>query len=600
MLINKKQKIKSLKDDHFSKFLNNFNTSPYYNFISNKNIKIINQTKLFDINSKKNIEENKKDIFLRKRKFKSPKFINYHYRFKSPPLKHLKLDKETNTNIIFNFFKKKSSSTVFKNRISNNIYELNYDPNKISFNFIHFNTDKKYLKESKKKNTNLDINDYREKNKKNKINYKYNIRKGYFGRKENMGIPYVFDTFTIFYNNYSNKSEKSRHEIILNDLQKLKGFIKGNPKNKISIFKDFLKKYNINNFEKFTNDKILSICDILCNNNIDFLTHFLKPYLNIRDMLIDLINNLLLINNKENIHLKEKISSKIFNNINDENLLIKTKIDNKNEINKESRNYSSGIKDEINNTNEFYSKTENSFYNKNKIKFYQSPFLPHKSHHHILSTKNKILTKKRILDLSDTNSLLKNINYQTKALGPRKEYSLNNDLLINDISKEMNELKNNYYKILTFNNNDNLKKKIIKENNLFKNPKNKILSHSSTLMHCTNKYSQFYTKDIFSKTSIQFYPKKNIAQKNKINLYLISLKNDILKKSNSNSEPSYKKKIEKKEKSLNEINIRLYYRPIKYKFGYKQIKDQYKIPEMAALNFAKKKKFDPMGLICKF
>ena len=40
----------------------------------------------------------------------------------------------------------------------------------------------------------------------------------------------------------------------------------------------------------------------------------------------------------------------------------------------------------------------------------------------------------------------------------------------------------------------------------------------------------------------------------------------------------------------------MYYKAINYQFGYKQIKDLYKITELAALNIAKKKKFDKMKL----
>ena len=50
------------------------------------------------------------------------------------------------------------------------------------------------------------------------------------------------------------------------------------------------------------------------------------------------------------------------------------------------------------------------------------------------------------------------------------------------------------------------------------------------------------------------------------------------------------------EKKLSEINERMYYKAINYEFGYKQIKDLYKITEVAALNFAKKKKIDKLSL----
>ena len=40
----------------------------------------------------------------------------------------------------------------------------------------------------------------------------------------------------------------------------------------------------------------------------------------------------------------------------------------------------------------------------------------------------------------------------------------------------------------------------------------------------------------------------------------------------------------------------MYYKAINYEFGYKQIKNLYKITEIAALNFAKKRKIDKMRI----
>ena len=274
-LINNKPKITSLKDGHFSKFLNNFNDNFHNNYAFDKNTKLRNKLHfLLEDNLKNDKSEiSKENIFLNKRNFKNPKYINYRFRFKASGFKNLKLDKETNTN-------------------GENLLNYNsnyYDPSKISNKFINFT--KNDLFEESTRNPKYKIN--KEKNKKLKINYKSNTKErgGYFGRKEKMGIPYLFDTYTLFHNNYSTKSEKSRHEIVLNDLQRLKGFIQGNPDGKIPIFQDFLKKYNIST-NSVSNNKILFICDILCNNDNNILTHFLKPYLNIKDMILDLINNL--------------------------------------------------------------------------------------------------------------------------------------------------------------------------------------------------------------------------------------------------------------------------------------------------------------------
>jgi hypothetical protein len=250
---------------------------------------------------------------------------------------------------------------------------------------------------------------------------------------------------------------------------------------------------------------------------------------------------------------------------------------------------------------------------------YQSPFFVPQKTHFISSLKNKLNYKapKKKLELSDTNSLLKKLSYQTKALGPTKEYSTNNDLIISDISKEIKDLKNKYNRVLITGKIYNLKeeKEKNKTQTRFHFSKNnfqnefclfsKVLSHSPSV---ANKYPTLKSKDFFSKTSIQFYNNNvNLKEKNeinrnkKINLQIISLKNENfekLKKCSSNAHPTYEKIIKNKYKSFNERNIRMYYKPIKYQFGYKQVKDMHKLTECAALTFAKKKKYDPLGLLC--
>jgi hypothetical protein len=642
---------KSLKENHFEKFLNNIIANPYYNYIANN--KIQKKDIRISTNIKEISKENTNEFYDKIRKYKTPKNINRNFKCRPSQYKYIKKDKDDYNNFIFNYksyIKRNNYNNSLQINENANYNESIFDPKKISNNYINFNTDKECSKITpaiEKTKIKLNINDYKEKKKKDKFNYKNNnIRIGFFAQKDNMGIPYLFDTFTMFSNKYSNKSEKTRHEVILNDLFKLKGFLKGNPNNKITLFKNFLCKYKISDIE-LSEDKILEICNILSTYDNELFIHFLKPHLNLKDMALDLINNLSSLkdiianNNADNIdntnnninnnaistnnntntntnnntdnnnNIKNNIkttnsSTDFLNNINDD-LLFKTKINNKIEA-KDNRNARNTLNGKISNkTNDFFSKTQNSFINKKNIIFYQSPyFIPPKSHHIIISTNNKPknFSSKRKLDLSETNSLLKNLKYQTKALGPSKEYSINNDLLINDISKEMKILEHNYNKVLITNRTPNFKSKT---QNKLKFLSKKGLYHSSTAMNylkkgCDN-YDSLNSKDFFSKTSVHFFNKNNRIKINngKINLKIISLKLekiDKLKKSNSNTEPCFKKGKRKKVKSLNEINVRMYYKPIKYKFGYKQIKDQNKITECAALNFAKKKKYDPMGLIC--
>jgi len=639
-------KEKSLKQKHFSNFLNNISNSPYYNLITTKRMKEIRKIKITDANGNNNNhnEIKKENTSPELVKFKKPKSINYNLRFKVRQYRNNNKKIQNEQSNIFNF----------KTYLNN---ESKYDPNKISNNYINLFKESEGSKLSptpKKVKLKLKIINNK-KNRKNKKdnNNKYEVREGYFGRKEKTGIPYLFDTSTIFNNKYYNKSEKKRHENILNELYKLKGFLVGESSLQISTFKDFLNKYNIKNYERFSDEKIISICNTLKNKDKNFLISFLKPYLCNKDMILDFFNTISSINeanntdkinnnnniemksinynfdndNKKKILIKQNSDSQIFYNINDD-LFFKTKINNnnKNGNKKESRNIiiniNDNLSDQINNTNikDYFSKTDNSFFTKNSMILYQSPFfVPHKSRF-ISSSKNKLNYKapKKKLELSDTNSFLKKLSYQTKALGPYKEYSINNDLIISDISKEIKELKNKYNRVLITGKIYNLKEekeknktqtrfhfsknKLQKEFYLFKN---KVLLHSPSV---ANKYPKLNSKDIFSKTSIQFYNNNvNIKEKNennrnkKINLQIISLKNENfekLKKCSSNTHPTYEKIIKNKDKSLNERNIRMYYKPIKYQFGYKQVKDMHKLTECAALTFAKKKKYDPLGLLC--
>jgi len=643
-LIHDYSKDNSLKQKHFSNFLNNISNGPYYNLITDKRIQEIRKLKIKDVNRNyKNHKEIKKENTSPEfAKFKKPKSINYNSRFKATQYRNNNKKSKSKQSNIFNY----------KTYLNN---ESKYDPSKISNNYLNFFKEIETSKLSptpKKEKLKLKIiNNTKNKNRKDKKdNNKYEVREGYFGRKDKMGIPYLFDTSTIFYNKYYNKSEKKRHENILNELYKLKGFLVGDISLQISTFKDFLNKYNIKNLDQFSDGKIISICNILKNKDKNFLISFLKPYLCNKDMILDFFNTISSIketdnmdknnnniemesinynfdnDNKIKLFIKQNSDSQILNNKNDD--LFKTKINknNKKENRKGSRNIiiniTNNLSDKINNTNskDCFSKTDNSFFNKNSMIVYQSPFfIPHKRHYISSSKKrtNDNFPKKK-LELSDTNSLLKKLSYQTKALGPTKEYSTNNDLIISDISKEIRDLKNKYNRVLItgkiYNLNEEKEKnktqtrfyfsknKLQKELYLFKK---KVLSHSPSV---TNKYPKLYSKDFFSKTSIQFYNNNvNIKEQNennrnkKINLQIISLKNENfekLKKCSSNTQPIYEKIIKNKDKSLNERNIRMYYKPIKYQFGYKQVKDMHKLTECAALTFAKKKKYDPLGLLC--
>ena len=595
--------MKSLKGNHFSNYLFHLMMTTYNDYLANQNENDLNlnisktKKEYSDPNNNPNIKNEKIQKEKKRyivRKFKSPKNLDYHFKYKAPQFNNYtkrnlindneKTEEFYSLNIITNRTEKNKEIDIQKSEFE---YNVKYDPIKISNNFIKFNAGKEYSKLSQKleminkKENKKEINNKAKiKLAKNKI--KNGIIEGYFGRKIKRDIPVLFDISSTFYNYYSNKSEKSRHEVVLNELNRLKGFILNDPKNTIQIFKNFLIRFNYKNIEKLSDEQILSICDFICLNDNDILFHLIKPYYKSKDIVTKMINNLINITKDKKSIILDKKTDKIDSqdSINQNvSSLLKTKL-NKNKNPLSSKNLIKSKK---------LSKTQNYFYNKMMRETYQSPFyIPFKSHRAI---ENNNL-KKNFVDLSETNSLLKFLNYQKKIQLPDKHYSLENNLLINEISKEIRELKNNFDKTVTNNQ--------FKKNSLLKK---KGISYSSSLYNkkINSKFLINEDKNIFSKTSIQFnnilkqIKKGNI--KPKMNIILLNNKNlEKLKNMIAYSKTIDKKADKNKEKNLNKINERMYYKAINYEFGYKQIKDLYKITEVAALNFAKKKKFDKMKL----
>ena len=507
--------------------------------------------------------------------------MDYHYKYKAPQFKNftkrtLMNDNEKNEeNYSLNIFTNRTEKNKEIDKHSKYFENIEkYDPMRISNNFLKFNASKEYSKLSQKlENINKKEN-IKEINNKAKIklaknNIKNSIIEGYFGRRMKTDVPCLFDISSTFYNNYSNKSEKERHEVVLNELNKLKAFLFNDPKNKIQIFKNFLIRFNYKNIEKLSDEQILSICNFICLNDNDILFHLIKPYLKSKDIITDLINNLvIIITENKDINLERKTdkfdSQEIFNN-NDDGSLLKSKL-NKN-----------GFKNLI--KSKKMSKTQNYFYNKMKRETYNSPlYVPFKSHRVMENT----AMKKNLFDLSNTNSLLKFLNYQKKIQLPNKYYSLDNNLLINEISKEIRELKENFDKTMT--SNQFKKFSILRKKGISKTP---IEDYNSK----NNGFKLNDNKNIFSKTCIQYHNKNEKNKQNKQSIPIIPLNNKDLNNLIMNSKLPNKKKEEDFEKRLNEINERMYYKQINYEFGYKQIKDLYKITEVAAINFAKKRKF---------
>ena len=604
-------RLKSLKSDHFTNYLFHLMMAVYNNLSNDKNddqqLKKLKAVEKIN-SSLKSQKANKKILNnIYPRKFKSKKKLDYHFKYKAPQFNNFtknnfinkdfydkskvqdkdKMSENCSLNILNDSKKTKKYKENKKKDLNKNEFEykVKYDPNKISNNFIKFNAGKEYSKLSQKLEKNNENEKNKEINNKKKIklskkNIRNSIIEGYFGRKTKSNMPYLFDISATFYNNYSNKSEKGRHEVILNELNKLKAFLINDPKNKIQIFKNFLIRFNYNNIEDLTDEEIILICDFICIHDNDILFHLIKPYYKSKDIISDLINNLkFIVRDKKDIILdksNERLDSQEMFNNNDDSLL-KTK------IKKNIKNKKPEIKNLI--KSKKMSKTQNYFYNKMRRETYISPnFIPFKSHR----IKDNNSKNNNMVNLDDTNSKLKFLSYQKQIQLPNKHFSLDDNLLINEISKEIRQLKENFDKSISGN-----------QLNKFSLLKKKGFSHLPVSDNKINSELKINDNDkIFSKTCIQFIKEqqsKNESNKSNINIITLNKKNlEKLKCMISNSK-AINKKIDKNfEKKLDEINERMYYKAINYEFGYKQIKDLYKITEVAALNIAKKRKLDKM------
>ena len=630
-----KNKPNSLKEEHFQKFFNSIinKASPYIllnnnNNIPKSNLEISdNNLKFIEANYKtlsKNILKNNAEYYstINNKKEKEPKnrkIIKFYKIYKAPQFRNINdIDKECiipnkksvieiksltpsyrqrfNKNIFINSPSNKDTSPK-KMKLIESIKSPEYNPSRITNKFLDLfeenENDKKNIpsfsktynnfKDFKYKNQN-NLNVFKNENK-HKCNCSMTSRKNtitnqdkeiFYCRKEKSGFPYLFESSVIFNNEYENKSEKNRHGIIIDGLNKLKYEMELNPDQKINFLKEFLYKYHLKNFMEYSDEQLLFLSKLICQKDNKNLISLLKPHFKTQDMLLDLINNVDLMKQKDNNSkdksrnlTKEKSTNDIINEELDMDTL-KTNINDK----KIFRSINDNIFSENNNMKSnkgknCFSKTEQSFYNKKKRQknsntlnfhtFYNSPFYkPHISRFSNVSTRNNLNDKKtknsrfRKLDLSETSSQLKDLNFQKKLLNPEKEYCSNYKLLLNDVHIEIEAAKNKYNKVMEGDGILSIKK----INSIGENKKN----------------SRRYTEGFLFNTQVEYRRCKKL-----LNSEMRKIQKD-------------KADLAKNKKSnLKDVNKRLYYVPIKYHFGYEQIKDEHKLTEMVAFNFAKKK-----------
>ena len=283
-------------------------------------------------------------------------------------------------------------------------------------------------------------------------------------------IPLFYDYSYTYRNNYSSKSEKNRHETLLNEISKLQFYLQQNPDEELLILKDFLQKFNINNISDYSDKKLLYICKLLCKTKQNDLLYLVKPDSNIKKMLYNLLNISFDIKKKEN-----------------------------------------------NNGDTIYYPQKNF----RKIYFKKSK----------TSDKHRYNSRKRLLNIYDTNSKLKFIDKQKELYKPNKNYSNNYDLMFNEVKKEIKEIEKNLKKSRDIKNHTKIKN----NNNIFiTQTKNRALSSYNII------------KNNLMLTPIMQH--KENKEENKLKGFFLIFPNNLVNKNKMNEKSlnvCFKKKIEK-------------------------------------------------------
>ena len=314
---------------------------------------------------------------------------------------------------------------------------------------------------------------------------------GYYNRKPIEGNN-VLDSACLIWKNYKSKSEKQRHVQILSELTKLKGYLEKDENKKILYIKDFLNKYSIN----YDNNKISLFEKFMDDFDVKNYEKFLEPGLGIKDMITKIFDK------------GEKFIME--NNKNEEKKEIPPVINLKSNINNN------------NNNNENPKKGIESYlaYNRN------NSFTPNH--------------KQKILNLSDTNSYLKEMERQKLVDKPNKTYTSNYNLIVNDIGKEICQLeakiiKEKQYKSNLLNkrlriknmikNNDNFFITLNKNNKQNKNKSKNNYISSDKIVNKRKRYDRKNTRIIIQKLNVQSHfdkvELKDIRRKLKLTEYII-------------------------------------------------------------------------------
>ena len=256
---------------------------------------------LFNLNKKKNknpnnLVKNKSSDLIINKEYKKKNSLNKNnkdkkvgdnYEINSENIKNNKIDNKNNKFILE---KKYNLSRNEKPKTSKSTFDIISKSDMTDKTDKNWNELKKnYIEEIKEKI----IPKKQEQKNNNKINFhKSNYYKFSFCRKKVQGLPYFYDTISTHMNRYHNKSEHNRHEILISEICKLRAYLlKYKTENNSDIIKDFLIKHNIPNFEKYTNYQLMQFERFVCQEDVYKINSLLKPYMNIKDMINDILNH---------------------------------------------------------------------------------------------------------------------------------------------------------------------------------------------------------------------------------------------------------------------------------------------------------------------
>ena len=370
----------------------------------------------------------------------------------------------------------------------------------------------------------------------NKKYFNENKRNYFFGRQKVHNLPYTYDISSTYMNNYDNKSEHKRHEILINELSKLRAYLIKYPNNNnIEIIKDFLIKYNIQNLEKYSNFQLLQLGKFVCQEDVYKINSLLKPYLHVKDMIYDILEHSLTLNNKFNGFKfnasVDKLLSKIYSNKKPENYIPSNKI-----IDKMNKNRANNHLNMSNSTN--FNKHSKKINNK---KFYISELdysiNPIENNDDILIDNNNILREINDKDVKEDNNEekcdeIKNKNHKEfiKYSKKRKELLNSIGIFIKKKPYDIFDCKDLYSSPLLKKNPNNIKKYF--KLNINKRYQNKI-NNIFQLPRINNKTTHYYKPN-----KLLLAPDKNYSSN--FDLLLKDISSEL-----KNFELTYQQKLDK-------------------------------------------------------